>query len=150
MQSTNTLSPETARAVRFLTSDPSFWDAIRSSWLINHNWRPRIGAWALLDGKTAMTAAKAPADSPMDSFEVLALDGARLTAAADKLSQAPYVPWAVIRMHGIPKLAIAGIDASKVDWEEICDRLHQHDDPALRAADQDAEEDECATSAPRN
>jgi len=144
----NSLDPMTARAVRFLASDPSFWDAIRSSWLVDYNWRPCVGAWALLDGKTVKAIAKATSDT----FEVLGLDGVRLTAAADELSQARYVPWAVIKMHGIPKLAIAGVDVSKVDWEEICDRLHQHDDPTYQASassDECEAHDEPSTNAPR-
>lgn len=147
MQPTNNVNVETARAVQFLATDPSFWDAIRSSWLVDHTWRPRIDAWAVLGGKKVLTIAKSTAP---DSFEVQGLDGVRLTARADQLSQAPYVPWAVVRMHATPKLAIAGVNAKRVDWDEVCDRLHQDNDPAQCVAEQDGEQDECAANTPRN
>ncbi|WP_455240244.1 hypothetical protein [Variovorax durovernensis] len=36
----------TEDAVRLLKADPSFWAAIRPSWLVDSTWRPRIGAFA--------------------------------------------------------------------------------------------------------
>lgn len=48
---------------------------------------------------------------------------------ADQLSPYPYVPWATIRRHAIPKLATAGIDVQEVSWDAVCDALHQADDP---------------------
>jgi hypothetical protein len=136
----------TSQAHRLLTADPSFWDALRSSWLVNHTWRPRIDAWASLNGEAVRVLAKVGSD---DSFAVQLLDGSQVVAPRADLTQAPYVPWAVIKRHAVPKLAIAGIEHAKVEWEQLCDELHQHDDPVHRAATQDQDQDECAADAPR-
>lgn len=165
-QSARRRTTETGRAVRFLSSDPSFWDAIRSSWLVESTWQPRVGRLATLASPGLAPAGPlevvvivnrtvSHAESPdAAGFVVEKLTGEVLEVERDDLGPAPYVPWPTVKRHAIPKLKLAGIDSSKVDWEDVSDALHQHLDPAYRAAVedqiQDDEQDDCATCAPRN
>jgi len=153
----------TEAAVRLLTNDPSFWDAIRPSWLVDSEWRPRIGAFALWSPPetgaephpvliTRSVAQPAGNAQGARSYGVVNRAGVEATAPIAELSAYPYVPWAVIRRHAIPKLATAGLDAKAVDWDAVCDVLHQHDDPAHPNGPDAQDDDETneAASAPRN
>lgn len=152
----------TEAAVRLLTNDPSFWDAIRPSWLVDSEWRPRIGAFALWSPPetgaephpvliTRSVAQPAGNAQGARTYGVVKRAGGEATAPIAELSAYPYVPWAVIRRHAIPKLATAGLDAKAVDWDAVCDVLHQHDDPAHANGPDAQNDDETneAASAPR-
>ena len=65
-------------------------------------------------------------------------------------SPPPYVPWAVVKRHAVPKVATAGIDPSKVDWVQVSEALFRHDDPTLPADTATEEQDDSAACAPRN
>lgn len=161
----NTLDPVTSRAVQFLASDPSFWDAIRTSWLVNHSWKPRVGWWATIPSTQ-------PASSPLNErvlieerhllaadsdtaaghlFLVRQLDGTKLRVQPEALTECPFVPWAVIKRHAVPKLAIAGIDPKSVDWEDLGEQFFKDCDPGSATASPHSHEpeDDCAAAAPR-
>lgn len=144
-----------ARVVLLLTSDPSFWDAIRSSWLADSNWVPRVEHFATLKSTEARSVQELVeivdrfSEGGLTSFAVRKRDGGLLQVVRDDLGPPPYVPWAVVRSHAAPKLAIAGIDPSKADWDAIADAIHQHRDP-VRLQDQTPDEqDDGAVHAPR-
>ncbi len=158
----------TEDAVRLLKADPSFWAAIRPSWLVDSTWRPRIGAFAHwtppdVGAEQVAVLVTSPAqraeDDPRQRWYCVAKEaGGDAMVPADQLSPYPYVPWATIRRHAIPKLATAGIDVQEVSWDAVCDALHQADDPGPAQEPDglpdmpdapDNETDE-ASSAPRN
>lgn len=153
----------TEGAVRFLTNDPSFWDAIRPSWLVDSTWCPRIGAFALWTPpdlgaepqpvRITRSAAQPPEQAQGEYwYQIAKQSGGDAAAPAAELSAYPYVPWSVIRRHAIPKLATVGLDAKEVDWDAVCDALHQHNDPghAYPPCAQNDDETNEAESAPRN
>ena len=145
----------TIRAVHLLTADPSFWDAIRPSWLVDWSWRPRLESFATLKATATRSAGELVevverfGEGDRCSFSVRKRDGGMLQVGRDDLGQLPYVPWAIVRSHGAPKLAIAGIDPAMADWEAIADAIHQHGDPARLPDESTDEQDEGAVHAPR-
>ena len=159
-----TLDPVTSRAVQFLAADPSFWDAIRTSWLVNHSWKPRIGWWATipssesasnpLNERVLIEGSHLADDSDPAAglvFLVRQLDGTKLRVPPEALAECPFVPWAVIKRHGVPKLAIAGIDPKSVDWEDLSEQFFKDCDPSAAPASPHSLEtdDDCAAAAPR-
>lgn len=145
----------TARVVRLLTSDPSFWDAIRLSWLVDSNWMPRLECFATLKYTDAQPAQELVeivhrfSEGGLTSFAVRKRDGGLVKVGRDDLGPPPYVPWAIVRSHAAPKLAIAGIDPAKADWDTIADAIYQHGDPALPPDQPSDEQDDGAVHAPR-
>lgn len=147
--------PLTARVVQLLAADPSFWDAIRSSWLVDSNWRPRLACFATLRATHARPTQELVeivdrfSEGDLNSFAVRKRDGAMLQVGRDDLGPPPYVPWAIVRSHAAPKLAIAGIDPATADWDAIADAIHQHGDPTHLPDQLSDEQDDGAVHAPR-
>lgn len=73
------------------------------------------------------------------------LDGTKLRVPREALAECPFVPWAVIKRHAVPKLAIAGIDPKGIDWEDLSEQFFKDGDPSAPAPLHSHEtEDDCA------
>ena len=129
---------------------------------MSHSWKPRIGFWATIPSSDS-------ANSPLNErvlveerhlrdeadpdagllYLVRQLDGTKLRVPPEGLAECPFVPWAVIKRHAVPKLAIAGIDPKSVDWEDLSEQFFKDCDPGAAFPHSHETEDDCAAAAPR-